>query len=101
MLYASATSLLPGTPREPRSPSPVTPVFSCPSGTSSFPLGGLEGREATLQMLFSLSKEGSELWASQKETMTGGEGERRCWRNWGGGGAEGNYLGVSKLSAWG
>lgn len=52
-------------------------------------------------MLFSLSKEGSELWASQKETMTGGEGERRCWRNWGGGGAEGNYLGVSKLSAWG
>lgn len=31
-------------------------------------------------MLFSLSKEELELWASQKEMMTGAG---RCWRNWG------------------
>lgn len=58
-------------------------------------------------MLFSLSKEGSELWASQKEVMTGAGGEEVLEKlgggGWGGGRGElpGGNVGLSKPSARG
>lgn len=56
MLYASATSLLPGTPPGAPLALPGDTGFLLSIWEWLLPPGGLEGREATLQMLFSLSR---------------------------------------------